>query len=630
MHGATELALTDQLYGSWTPTPCTPDSLKAQQLHAAARLQHRLLAMAEVELDCTALAFGGQGVCRQDSGFVIFCNAAFPGEKLIACITAIKRGHAVATKLRTLQAHDHAVSAPCPHFGPCGGCTLQNLEYAAQLTAKREWVVSALQRIGGFSQAESLVTSVIPCRDIFRYRNNMRFSFGPKGGSHFGGPDPDTAAEIPPPDLALGLHPRGSGTTVLPVSTCHLQHTDADKILQIMNSWLQTLASEPQAAAAPASSSSQGTLEPSPPDAQGAASHSKSAAAPQPSSSAAAQTSNERQPRSGFRAQRGRRGGQRGGRGKHGARGSLPQNSPQGPPQQFLQELVMRQGLPEGGKPTFMVDIITSYHAPDRLQSVLRTIQEQVPTVKTLVNTVAATPRSRNVKTYPISGPHFLRQTLCGLDFRVSPRSFFQTNTRQTEMLYSTVALMAGLKPAIDIKQLPTGVQQAVQQDCKAEGNPSGSERPVLWDIFCGVGTIGLSLASQCSKVIGIDGAGGGITDAGLNAHRNSIHNAAFFQHDLAAPNISTKLESLPQPDIVITDPARAGMTPAFLAYLRNCGAARIVYVSCDPSSQARDIRQLTAKDNGGAQYQLMPGIVPCDMFPHTAHIESVALLTKL
>ncbi|KAK9863641.1 hypothetical protein WJX84_011080 [Apatococcus fuscideae] len=95
MHGATELALTDQLYGSWTPTPCTPDSLKAQQLHAAARLQHRLLAMAEVELDCTALAFGGQGVCRQDSGFVIFCNAAFPGEKLIACITAIKREQAM-------------------------------------------------------------------------------------------------------------------------------------------------------------------------------------------------------------------------------------------------------------------------------------------------------------------------------------------------------------------------------------------------------------------------------------------------------------------------------------------------------------------------------------------------------
>lgn len=70
----------------------------------------------------------------------------------------------MATKLRTLRSHDNAVSAPCPHFGPCGGCTLQNLEYAAQLTAKREWVVSALQRIGGFTLAESLVTPVIPCR----------------------------------------------------------------------------------------------------------------------------------------------------------------------------------------------------------------------------------------------------------------------------------------------------------------------------------------------------------------------------------------------------------------------------------------------------------------------------------
>lgn len=91
-----------------------------------------------------------------------------------------------------------------------------------------------------------------------------------------------------------------------------------------------------------------------------------------------------------------------------------------------------------------MVDLITSHHAPARLQPVVAALQEQVPTVKALVNTVAASPRSRNVKTYPISGPHFLRETLCGLDFRVSPRSFFQTNTRQTEVLYSIVALLAG------------------------------------------------------------------------------------------------------------------------------------------------------------------------------------------
>ena len=111
---------------------------------------------------------------------------------------------------------------------------------------------------------------------------------------------------------------------------------------------------------------------------------------------------------------------------------------------QFFRELVIRRGQPEGRSPTFMVDLITSYHAPDRLQSVVATLQDQVPTVKALVNTVAADSTSRKAKTNPISGPHFLRETLCGLDFRVSPRSFFQTNTRQTEVLYSIVALCAG------------------------------------------------------------------------------------------------------------------------------------------------------------------------------------------
>ena len=123
--------------------------------------------------------------------------------------------------------------------------------------------------------------------------------------------------------------------------------------------------------------------------------------------------------------------------------------------------------------------------------------------------------------------------------------------------------------------------------------------------------------------------AGGGIADASLNAHRNSISNASFLQHDLAAQNIASKLELLPQPDIVIADPARNGMGTALLSYLKQSGASRIVYVSCDPASQARDLRQLTFDEAGLAPFKLMPGVVPCDMFPHTAHIESVALLTR-
>ena len=111
---------------------------------------------------------------------------------------------------------------------------------------------------------------------------------------------------------------------------------------------------------------------------------------------------------------------------------------------QFLQELVIRRGHGESGQATFMVDLTTSYYAPDRLEPVIAAIQAEVPAAKSFMNTVAASSRSRDVKTYPISGPHFLRERLCGLDFRISPRSFFQTNTAQTEVLYSIVAKFAG------------------------------------------------------------------------------------------------------------------------------------------------------------------------------------------
>ncbi len=105
------------------------------------------------------------------------------------------------------------------------------------------------------------------------------------------------------------------------------------------------------------------------------------------------------------------------------------------------------------------------------------------------------------------------------------------------------------------------------------------------------------------------------------------------MQLDLASRDLATRLNMLPQPDIVVADPARAGMGRTLLQYLRGCSATRIVYVSCDPSSQARDLCQLTADESSdgtkGNAWTLVPGVVPCDMFPHTAHVENVALLKR-
>jgi predicted RNA-binding protein with TRAM domain len=166
----------------------------------------------EVEVACTALAFGGRGVCRLESGFVLLCDRATPGETVVARVTGVKKGgrFAEAAKVRTSVPSPHAVESPCPHFEKCGGCTWQDVSYAAQLDMKREQVLDVLRRTAKVSprdvvspsapknESESvsssdrasrapldsslldaLVPPTLPAPSTVRYRNKMEFAFAP-------------------------------------------------------------------------------------------------------------------------------------------------------------------------------------------------------------------------------------------------------------------------------------------------------------------------------------------------------------------------------------------------------------------------------------------------------------------
>jgi 23S rRNA (uracil1939-C5)-methyltransferase len=192
-----------------------------------------------------------------------------------------------------------------------------------------------------------------------------------------------------------------------------------------------------------------------------------------------------------------------------------------------------------------------------------------------------------------VLGEEYLREEILGLKIAMSHGAFFQTNTEMAEKLYAVAAEFAGL---------------------------TGSER--VFDLFCGVGTIGLSMAGQAGEVWGVEIVPEAITDAECNAGANGIENANF-----AAANVRTGvrplLEKAGKPDVVIVDPPRAGLSQKIVRRLIECEAQRIVYVSCNPTTLAPNAAQL-----GEAGYRLRR-VRPVDMFPQTPHIECVALFER-
>jgi 23S rRNA (uracil1939-C5)-methyltransferase len=176
--------------------------------------------------------------------------------------------------------------------------------------------------------------------------------------------------------------------------------------------------------------------------------------------------------------------------------------------------------------------------------------------------------------------------------YKIGPKSFFQTNTRQAVNLYNIVKDFANL---------------------------TGSE--IVYDLYTGLGSIALYLAAHAKHIIGIEEIAAAIEDAKVNAKDNHIENVDFIAGDVRFLFHSELIQQFGKPDLIITDPPRAGMHPDVVAVLLAVAAPKIVYVSCDPATHARDLNILSEK------YHILQ-MQAVDMFPHTHHIENVALLS--
>jgi len=198
---------------------------------------------------------------------------------------------------------------------------------------------------------------------------------------------------------------------------------------------------------------------------------------------------------------------------------------------------------------------------------------------------------------YVLLGKDFIEEKIFDLTFRISPRSFFQTNSLMVETLY---------QKAIELGELKA--------------------KDVVWDLYCGTGSISLCVARHVSRVYGFEIVKEAIIDAKTNAEVNKISNVEFIECNLDRFFRTNKsfLKEVPHPDVLILDPPRAGMHPKLVTDVAKISPRKIVYISCNPATQARDIKALI--EHG--EYTVGK-IQPVDMFPHTPHVEVITTLSK-
>ena len=260
----------------------------------------------------------------------------------------------------------------------------------------------------------------------------------------------------------------------------------------------------------------------------------------------------------------------------------------------FLRFLMLRYGM---NTQDLMVNIVTAYHDIDKLTPLTDALLKEFSEITSLVNNVNT--RKADVafgeSETLLYGEPSIKEKLGDLTFEISANSFFQTNTGQGEILY---------------------------QEIKDATNLNGDE--ILYDLYCGTGTIGLYLSKKAKKVFGFEVIRSALDDAEKNAVRNNISNIIFIKANLDTFFKSGQLpKRVPKPDVIVVDPPRAGMHEDMTNYLPKLGAKKIIYASCNPTTQARDAKILNAYG-----YRIISSTM-VDMFPHTPHIETVMLFSK-
>lgn len=444
----------------------------------------------------------GQSIAK-DNDLVIFIEGGVPGDVVDVQVTKKKSKYREAKVIRIVTPSPDRVTPECQHFGTCGGCKWQDLDYSRQLYYKQKQVTDNLTRIGKIALPE--LAPIMASKNVYYYRNKLEFSFSNKKWlTH---EEISSGKDIGDRN-ALGFHIPKMFNKILDVKHCYLQ--------------------------------------------------------PDPSNAIRITTKD------------------------YALQNGLTFFDPT-EQTGFLRNMIVRTSS------TGEVMVIVIFHNDDKAarEGLLEHLAGQFPQVTSLMYVINPkrndTINDLDVHTY--KGRDFIFEEMEGLKFKVGPKSFYQTNSDQAYALYKVTREFAGL---------------------------TGNE--VVYDLYTGTGTIALFVAHQAKKVVGVEYVEAAIQDAKVNAELNNIGHTTFYAGDMKDVLTHDFVMQNGKPDVIITDPPRAGMHEDVVKRISEIEAKRVVYVSCNPATQARDLALLDHK------YKVTR-VQPVDMFPHTHHVENVVLL---
>lgn len=446
----------------------------------------------------------GKSVAKQD-GMVIFVDGGVPGDIADVMITRKKNNYAEGHVVTIKNASENRTNPICEHFGHCGGCKWQHMNYETQLKFKQKTVEDALVRIGKLDI--STIKPIVGNKESFYYRNKLEFSFSDKKWL--------TNEEIKSGENisnrnALGFHIPRMFDKILDINNCYLQPEPSNSIRNEIREF----------------------------------------------------ANNNNLSFFGVRDKTG-----------------------------LLRTLMIRTA----STGEIMVLIQFYENQPDNIELLLKHLKSKFPQITSLQYVINQkgndTLQDLNIITY--YGRDHIFEEMEGLKFKISAKSFYQTNSAQAFELYKITRDLCGL---------------------------TGNE--TVYDLYTGTGTIANFIAKSAKKVVGIEYIEDAVIDARNNSKFNNIENTTFFSGDMKDVLNVDFIKTHGKPDVIITDPPRAGMHEDVVRVILNAEPKKIVYVSCNPATQARDLQMMID------DYEIK-NIIPVDMFPQTAHVENVVLLEK-
>ena len=487
----------------------------------------------------TRVDYPGKGIVETPEGICIVKNV-LPGQRIRLRVSKKRRGKAEGTLQEVLEKAPSERTAPCPHFGSCGGCMYLNLPFEEELELKKNQVESLLRgamkeasQLSGIPEEELEVSrwfeGILPSPQEYEYRNKMEYTFG------------DEYKDGP---LALGMHRRGGFYDIVTVDGCRI--TDPDFSL-ILRTTLDYFRKNPDSCQSPSDR----------PEADSAKTDTLSSSS-----------------------------------------GTLPffhRLRHTG----YLRHLLVRKAAFTG---EVLIDLVTTPQRQPDLSGFANSLLE-LQEKGLLKGSIAGILHTKNDSpadvvvdqgTEVLYGKDFFTEELLGLRFKVTPFSFFQTNSHGAEVLYNTA------------------------RSYLSAGSEAGRDRGIVYDLYSGTGTIAQLMAPAASRVIGVEIVEEAVEAARINAVENGLTNCEFIAGD-----VLKVLDTIEQkPDTIILDPPRDGIHPKALPKILSYGVDNILYISCKPTSLARDLPAFIA-----AGYRPVRGVC-VDQFPWTSSVETVCLLS--